>query len=34
MIVSDAIPTIEGMLLKPVLDNHTTKSLLNEAQGV
>lgn len=34
VIVSDIIPAIEGMLLKPVLDNQMAQSLLNEAQGI
>jgi len=33
VIVSDLIPAIEGMLLKPVVDTKMTEALLNEAQG-
>ncbi len=33
LIVSDLIPAIEGMLLKPVIDSAMLESLLNAAQG-
>jgi len=33
VVVSDLIPAIDGMLLKPVLDNQMMDALLNEAQG-
>jgi len=33
VVISDLIPAIEGMLLKPVLDSQITKSLLREAKG-
>ncbi len=33
VVVSDLIPAIEGMLLKPVVDTRMTEALLNEAQG-
>jgi len=33
VIISDLIPAIDGMLLKPVLDNKIMDALLNEAQG-
>ncbi len=34
VIVSDLIPAIEGMLIKPVIDQMMTNALLNEAQGL
>ncbi|OQY56790.1 MAG: hypothetical protein DRR08_05985 [Candidatus Parabeggiatoa sp. nov. 2] len=33
VVVSDLIPAIEGMLLKPVVDTRMMEALLNEAQG-
>ena len=33
VVVSDLMPAIEGMLLKPVVDTMIMKTLLNEAQG-
>jgi RND family efflux transporter MFP subunit len=33
VVISDLIPAIDGMLLKPVLDNKIMDALLNEAQG-
>jgi len=33
VVISDLIPAIEGMLLKPMLDNKITESLLHEAKG-